>query len=76
MELVWNWQGASIVLLIRQFQTTYMPAWVLNYYIQSSGRNCGIVLAELKLNKNLLRLLFPALSRHFQVTSSQLSRNF
>ena len=76
MELSWNWQDAREVLLVHQFYVASMPAWVPNYYIQSSGRNCGIVLAEPKLNKNLLRLQFPALSRHFQVTSSQLSRNF
>ncbi|CAB4416268.1 unnamed protein product [Rhizophagus irregularis] len=72
---LWNWQGASIVLLICQFQTTYMPAWMPNYYIQSSGRNCGIVLAEPKLNKNLLRLQFPALSCYFLATFSLLSKN-
>ena len=47
MELVRNWQGASVVLLIRQFQTTFMPAWMLSYCIQSSGQNCEIVLAEI-----------------------------
>ena len=40
-----------MILLVRQFQTTYMPAWISwmpSFYAQSSGRNCGIMLAEIK----------------------------
>ncbi len=48
IELVRNWQRASVVLLIHQFQTTYMPAWMLSYYVQTSGRIYEMVLAEIK----------------------------
>ena len=36
-----------MILLVRQFQATCMLAWMPNYYVQCSGRNCGIVLAEI-----------------------------
>jgi hypothetical protein len=48
MVLVRNWQEASMLLLVRQFQTTTMLAWMPNYYIQRSGRIGGIVLAKIE----------------------------
>ena len=38
MELVRNWQGASVVLLIHQFQATYMPAWMPSYCVPISAK--------------------------------------
>src|SRR5277367_4169894 len=43
-----------------------MPAWMPSSYAQSSGRNYGIVLADIIVN--LLRLQFWKHSRHFLVT--------
>ena len=33
MKLIRNWQEANIVLLIHQFQITYIPTWISSYYI-------------------------------------------
>ena len=73
MELSWNWQGARKVLLVCQFQTTCMPAWMPSYYVQRSDRNHRIVLAKIKQRYTAPYCAFS--SRHFPVTFSQLSRN-
>src|SRR5579859_3232793 len=46
MELSWNCRGTGRELERFYYFASFMPAWVPNYYVQSSGRNCGIVLAE------------------------------
>ena len=46
-----------------------MPVWMPSYYAQISGRNYGIVLAEMIVN--LLRLQFWALPCYFLATFSQ-----
>ncbi len=74
MELVGNCHGTREVLLVRQFQIT---SWMPSYYVQRSGQNCGIVLAEIKriyIAPTVLIMWFSFLP--VPGTSPSLSRNF
>ena len=74
MELVGNCHGTREVLLVRQFQIT---SWMPSYYVQRSGQNCGIVLADIYCAYRVNHVIqFLASSRHFPVTFSQLSRDW
>ena len=70
MELVRNCQDVREVPISS-------PAWMQNYYIQSSGQNHGIVLAKIFVNFTAFSVLgtFPSLPRHFLTTFLLFSRN-
>jgi len=62
MELVRNWQGTRVILLVRQFQAS-LDAGLLCSRIWPNlcaGRNCGIILAQ--INKIYCALLGPQTS--------------
>jgi len=77
MELVRNWQGTRVILLVCQFQASLDASLDAELLCSNFGQNYGIVLAEIKRKFSApycvmitcsVPLQFQALSRHFQVT--------
>ena len=77
MELVRNWQGTRVILLVRQFQASLDASLDAELLYSNFGQNYGIVLAEIKRKFSAPYCVmitcsvprqFQALSRHFPVT--------